>query len=132
MKDPIPDKQKLELGANRLVDELSAIRLLVILNQLRPILRPSARRDLERFISRLKSRSDLEEVIRWGGSVLEADFEERYFLKRPKTQKAISMTRLPIFRRPERSFQIRWMHLPRNTKAVRSAIVQQRSHDLSN
>src|SRR5687768_3655306 len=88
------------------LDTLSNVRLLVILSQMRPILRPSARRDLCRFIVELDSKDDLEELIRWAGVVFTADFEERLnVLWRPKTRKAILLTRLDIFRRPERAFK---------------------------
>jgi hypothetical protein len=102
-------------------EPLEVVRLMVILNETRAILRPSARRDLLRYMGRVRTPEELRDLVRWGDEVLKANAEERYSLFRRKTRAAVVATTLPIFRRPDRAFKVRWQHLPRNLAAAARA-----------
>jgi hypothetical protein len=102
-------------------EPLEVVRLMVILNEARAFLRPSARLDLLRYIGHIRTPEELRELVRWGDEVLKANAEEKYFLLRPKTRAAVVATSLPLFREPDRAFKVRWQQLPRNLAAAARA-----------
>jgi len=76
---------------------------------LSPLLRPSARKDLRRFVGAMR-RDDLDEFMRWADRVLQAHRVDGKHLGGMRAAEAVRQTSLPIFRRPERAYRPRPIH----------------------
>jgi hypothetical protein len=74
---------------------------------MKPLLRPSARRDLARFIATIKWDGEAKEFVRWAARVLEAHRAGSKSIRRGRAATAILETALPIFRRPSRAYRPR-------------------------
>lgn len=75
--------------------------------QLRALLRPSARRDLSRFLKARRSVQELGGFVAWAQDVLEAHRVDRHGLRNRRTAHAIQADPLGAFRRPMRAFRLR-------------------------
>jgi hypothetical protein len=83
--------------------------MLVTALKMRPLLRPSARRDLLRFVGTLDSDEHAKAFLEWGVRVIKAHHEDAKSLRRPRAKQLIAQTELPIFRRPDRAYRVRWL-----------------------
>jgi hypothetical protein len=99
------------------VSALKSIRLLAMVVQTRPILRPVAHRELRHFIATSSDEEEISSLLKWGEEVLEADFRERYSFRRVETEATVRRCPLPIFSQAHRAFKVRWMFRPRNPRA---------------
>jgi hypothetical protein len=77
--------------------------------QLRPLLRPSARRDLARYISGLSSDQSAKEWLRWAHEVLTTFKTEARTLRVGRTGLLIRAAPIGAFRRPDRAYRVRWI-----------------------
>lgn len=83
--------------------------LLVTVTKLRPLLRPSARNDLARYVGRLDSVSDAQTFLAWGQRLISAHMEDARKHGGSRAARVVSQTELPIFRRPDRAYRVRWL-----------------------
>jgi len=77
--------------------------------KMRPLLRPSARRDMARFMSKMDSDEQAQEFLEWGVNVLRAHHEDAKSVRRNRARQLIAQTKLPIFRKPDRAYRLRWL-----------------------
>ena len=88
-------------------------RIITILAQLKPVLRPSARRDLSSYISNISDEETFLSFMKWADGTLNSCFDEKLFLKKPRTRYLIQFTGPQIFRRPIKAYRSRLIFRPR-------------------
>jgi hypothetical protein len=77
--------------------------------KMRPLLRPSARRDMGRYMGRVRTEDEAKIFLEWSIRVLNAHHEDTKSMRGGRARLAILQTELPIFRKPQRAYRIRWM-----------------------
>src|SRR5262245_13751902 len=75
--------------------------------KMRPLLRPSARKDLTKFMAQIDSDEQAKEFLDWGISVLSAHHNDAKSRHGGQARQLIEQTKLPIFRRPRRAYRVR-------------------------
>jgi hypothetical protein len=83
--------------------------LLASVGRLRPLLRPSARNDLARYARNIQSVESAQAFLAWSQRVLEAHMQDAKQRWGGRAAKVVAQTALPIFRRPDRAFRVRWL-----------------------
>ena len=81
--------------------------LLAAAAAMKPLLRPSARRDLNRFVATIRSDASAKDFMEWATRVLEANRTDGKSIRGGLASRAIRETPLPIFRRPDRAYRPR-------------------------
>jgi hypothetical protein len=74
---------------------------------MKPLLRPSARRDMFRFVVAIRSEAKAKEFLAWASRVLEANRVDGRSGHGGRAARAIQETPLPVFRRPDRAYRPR-------------------------
>ena len=90
-------------------DPLTRVFVFSLAAQLRPLLRPSARRDLARYIASFSSDESAKEWLRWAHEVLTTFKSEARTLRVGRTGRLVRAAPIGVFRRPDRAYRVRWI-----------------------
>lgn len=97
------------LGRRRGVSPTILAFMLVTGLKIRPLIRPSARKDMARFMATIESDEQAKEFLDWGLNVLNAYHKDAKSIRGDRARQLIAQTKLPIFRKPENAFRVRWI-----------------------
>lgn len=104
MKPPQP-KPPAEVEAP--MSSLTGAFLLAAIAAMKPLLRPSARHDMARFVATITSEGKATEFLSWATRVLEAHRQDGKGVRGGRAARVIRETSLPVFRRPDRAYRPR-------------------------